>query len=178
MRYQRSKTAMDDVSVFTPASQLSMGQVPDGTGGGSFLGALGQDFPMEPPLIVPDYSYVYDEMPPAADSALPSTAPGAPPTPAESGWNWQSVMDKAPAMLRDLMLARDTADYRQKIAAINLERAKRGQSPLPADQYSPMVQVGVAPQTMKIAGLGAGTFLIVAVASAFGFAAFARRRRA
>jgi hypothetical protein len=242
-------TAMDDVSLHTPATQLRMGRlnaylreavdnepnlglrtrgllsglgkdegVPDGTGGGSFLGAyypapeispniealspvdaadafvtdsfsseryttlgaLGQDyFPMEGPLQPPpDYSYVYGDLPPA-DAALPSTAPGSSPIPVPgSSWNWQDVMNKAPAMLRDLMLATTSADYQRQLTQINIDRAKKGQPPLAAGQYAPMVQVGVAPQTMKIAGIGAGTFLAVAIASAFGVTALMRKRRA
>lgn len=212
MRYQRSKTAMDEVAVFTPATQLNMGaymreniteepniglrtrgllsgvgayyddpglttvdasnEGPVDAGRVLRMGSLGQDFPMDE--TPPDYSYDYP-MQPAADAALPSTAPGA--TPASS-WNWQAVMDKAPAMLRDLMLASSSADYATQINKINLERAKQGLPALNPDQYAPRVNVGVAPQTMRIAGIGAGTFLAVAIASAFGFAALTKRRRA
>jgi hypothetical protein len=87
-------------------------------------------------------------------------------------------MNKAPAMLRDLMLATTSADYQRQLTQINIDRAKKGQPPLAAGQYAPMVQVGVAPQTMKIAGIGAGTFLAVAIASAFGVTALMRKRRA
>lgn len=139
--YRRSYTAMDRVSMFTPMNLRGL------------RGRLGQDAPADN-VEMYDYGYTYSDAP--VVTLPPATGPS------DTGWNWQKALDNAPSVLRDLMLANSTADYQAKLMQLNLERAKKGQPPLDAAQYAPRVQVGVAPQTMKVAGLGIGAIAAIA----------------
>lgn len=65
------------------------------------------------------------------------------------GFDWQGMISSAPAMLKDLYIAHQTGEAQSKLLEINLERARRGQTPIDSAAYAPQVNVGVAPQTMK-----------------------------
>lgn len=86
-----------------------------------------------------------------------------------NAFDWQGALNNAPALLRDLYVAHETGQAQDKLLEINLERARRGQSPLDAATYVPgaNVNVGVAPATMKpllIAG-GVGLLAVLALSA-------------
>lgn len=150
MKYtRRSNTAMDNVSLFTPPMNLgSLRRLADipayddyGTDGSGY-----------------DYGYVYDGASGGAVMTQPQNS-------GSGAWDWHNALTQAPAVLRDLMLATSTADYQSKLMDLNLQRAKQGLPPLDAAQYAPRLQVGVAPATMKVFGVGVGTLALAAGAA-------------
>lgn len=141
-RYRRSGTAMDAVSQFTPQSLARVRS----------LGRLGQFDPWG----AGEYGEtpVYEIMTGAGPAAVPETA---------GDWSFADIFKQAPAILRDLWTARTAAEYQDKLLEIQLERARRGQSPLDMQRYGPQVNVGVAPQTQRAAAIGIGTLALVGI---------------
>jgi hypothetical protein len=93
--------------------------------------------------------------------------------PNDDGFSLTKLLDQAPALVRDLYIAKETGDAQAKLLEINLERARRGQPPLDMSAYSPhALTVGVAPQTQR--ALGVGT--VVIGAAILGAVALASRR--
>ena len=98
--------------------------------------------------------------------------------PNDDGFSLTRLLDQAPALVRDLYIAKETGDAQAKLLEINLERARRGQPPLDMAAYSPhAVSVGLAPQTQQ--ALGIGTVVVVGgVLLAAATIALGSRRRA
>jgi hypothetical protein len=165
MIYKRSGTQMDANSAFFPQNFLNgmRGRV-------SRLGRLGlgddlADWGANPadtgPLYPTDLDFGGDAGIPSAQGfgdapPIGATTPGggvpALPSPTMQpggGGFWNSLMDKAPTLLKDMALAAKTGDIQSKLLDVNIQRARQGLPPLDASAYSPSMNVGVAPATMK-----------------------------
>lgn len=178
MIYNRSGTQMDSVSSFFPQNGLSRVRGLKRLGLGDDL----TDWGSNPADTGPSYPTDIDFGNTAGASADPTysmpasgPAPTTLPAPTSQGGDsfWSGLIDKAPALLKDMALAAKTGDIQSKLLDVNMQRARQGLPPIDAGAYSPSVNVGVAPATMKKIqlGLGLGAAAIIA-------AVLARRKRA
>lgn len=155
--YRRTGTSMDRVAMFTPQSLARVrgtmrAYLPAKLRG---LRALGQD------EFGDDFGSSYGAL-----SDASSTEP--------AGWNWQGMLDKAPQMMKDLYIAKESGDMQARLLEINLERSRRGLPPISAASVAPQVNFGVAPQTMNMAGMGIGGLIGLAALAYFGGKALTR----
>lgn len=94
----------------------------------------------------------------------------AEPSQSSGGFDWQGLLTQAPAMIKDLMLSSNTAEYQSKLMEINLDRARRGLRPIDANAYAPQMNVGLAPSAQNtIAGVGVGTLALLGVGAFLAF---------
>lgn len=171
MKYDRSNTGLDRTAVFMPQTMLARIGAIGRFSGSRGLGALGDDWSgMDDWGASYDPAYYYETDPanqyptdytyyPPSTGAI-DTVPATPPFIAEapgSGFNWSQL----PAMLKDTYIALKTGDAQSKLLDINLERAKRGMTPIDARAYMPGVNVGLAPGLRNmVGGIGVGTLAL------------------
>ncbi len=132
----RSGTALDSVSEFTPGTFLGRGPVRTMRGRARLAGLGFMD------LLFP------------SDVAAPAYDPYGDPA-ASGGFDWNKLVEG----VGEIYAAKTQADLTKDLYELNLQRAAKGLAPVPASAVSPQVQVGVSRDTQN-------TILMVALGGA------------